>query len=238
MTSIIGIISKDCDAGELVRTGLSNLTYRGLEGCSVAEISDMGSEKRLAVNRTLGLPDKLQKPDYPSDVAIGQNYWSGEENCVIERIPSLTVDDIAVVQLWTIDSQTFENFKTSRIEMLLPHELARLIKAGYNPNEAITKVIGQTRGEVALIAFDLKNPDILFGGSGNSRLFIGCTPRCHFITSDLNAVWETEPPEIRYKVIAPYDNFEISYDAINCIDHDTGKPIERDFEILPNYPYK
>src|SRR6266571_8156530 len=114
MCGIIGIISKNAVAGELI-AGLRRLEYRGYDSAGVATLINGCIERRRAEGKLGNLVARLEREPVHGTIGIGHTRWATHGQPTEGNAHPIATDRVAVVHNGII-----ENFQALR------HELAEL----------------------------------------------------------------------------------------------------------------
>uniref|UniRef100_UPI003783502F glutamine--fructose-6-phosphate transaminase (isomerizing) n=1 Tax=Aestuariivirga sp. TaxID=2650926 RepID=UPI003783502F len=190
MCGIVGIIGETPVADDIV-DALRRLEYRGYDSSGVATLTTRGIERRRAVGKLRNLAALLASDPLQGTVGIGHTRWATHGGVTETNAHPHVVDDVVVVHNGII-----ENFRTLKDELLadgasfksetdsevVAQLVARELKRGHKPAQAVQNVLKRLEGAFALAILFKGQADLMIGarngpplaiGHGDGRMFLG-----------------------------------------------------------------
>src|SRR5579863_5932900 len=196
MCGIVGIISKNSVAGELVE-GLRRLEYRGYDSAGVATLIDGRIERRRAEGKLNNLTDRLQREPMLGTIGIAHTRWATHGLPIEKNAHPIATDRVAVVHNGII-----ENYQALRQELTglgytfhtdTDTEAAaimatRYLAEGASPGQAVSKTLTRLEGAFALVFLFAGEHDLLVCARRGPPLAIGYGDGEMFVGSDALAL--------------------------------------------------
>ena len=196
MCGIVGILGKAPVAENIVEA-LRRLEYRGYDSAGVATLVDGGIARRRAVGKLKNLADLLVKEPLSGTSGIGHTRWATHGGVTETNAHPHVVDDVVVVHNGII-----ENFRDLKDELVaqgavfttqtdtevVAQLLAREIREGKAPREAVRHVLGQLQGAFALAILFKGENDLMIGARNGPPLAVGHGDGEMFLGSDAIAL--------------------------------------------------
>jgi glucosamine--fructose-6-phosphate aminotransferase (isomerizing) len=202
MCGIVGYVGDADETCSVLLDGLSNLTYRGYDSAGVA----VGGE-RVRVEKREGELDRLVsaldaegRDHFTGPVGIGHTRWSthGPPTDANAHPHTDGTGRVAVVHNGIV-----ENYRALRDELeadgatfasetdteVIPHLIARNLRADLDPERAIRAAIDRLSGSYAVAAV-VEGVDALFAVRQDSPLVLGVGDEEYFVASDVPAFLE------------------------------------------------
>ncbi len=235
MCGIVGIVGAKPVAGRLV-DALKRLEYRGYDSAGVATIHDGILERRRAEGKLFNLESLLDREPLDGSIGIAHTRWA------THGVPNETnahphfVDGVAVVHNGII-----ENFSELREELrsegavfvtqtdteVVAHLLAKSIREGLAPQEAMLRMLNRVTGAYALVVMFKDHPDVLMAARSGPPLAIGYGRGEMFLGSDAIAL-SPFTNDIAYLVDG--DFAIVTRETAEIFDF-AGKPVQRARQI-------
>jgi glucosamine--fructose-6-phosphate aminotransferase (isomerizing) len=202
MCGIIGYVGDATATLDVLLGGLSNLDYRGYDSAGVA----VGG-RTVAVEKRAGELANLEaaldgeaRAGFAGPVGVGHTRWSTHGPPTDENAHPHT-DEAGRVAV--VHNGIIENYRALRDELeadgvtftsetdteVVPHLIARELRAGADPEDAIQRAAGRLEGSYAL-AVVVAGVDALFAVRQDSPLVVGVDGDEYFIASDVPAFLE------------------------------------------------
>ncbi|WFR96760.1 glutamine--fructose-6-phosphate transaminase (isomerizing) [Rhizobium tumorigenes] len=235
MCGIVGIVGAKPVAVRLV-DALKRLEYRGYDSAGVATIHDGILERRRAEGKLFNLESLLDREPLEGPIGIAHTRWA------THGVPNETnahphfVDGVAVVHNGII-----ENFSELREELkgegavfvtqtdteVVAHLLAKAIREGLAPQEAMLRMLNRVTGAYALVVMFKDHPDVLMAARSGPPLAIGYGRGEMFLGSDAIAL-SPFTNDIAYLVDG--DFAIVTRETAEIFDF-AGKPVQRARQI-------
>ena len=190
MCGIVGILGKDQVAGHIVEA-LRRLEYRGYDSAGVATVNDGMIDRRRAVGKLHNLAGVLDRQPLAGRAGIGHTRWATHGGVTETNAHPHVVGDVVVVHNGII-----ENFRSLKDELIadgatfttqtdtevVAQLLARELRRGQKPVEAVRTILPRLEGAFALAILFRGEADLMIGarngpplavGHGNGEMFIG-----------------------------------------------------------------
>ena len=190
MCGIVGILGKQPVAENIVEA-LRRLEYRGYDSAGVATLTPAGIERRRAVGKLKNLAELLAREPLAGTSGIGHTRWATHGGVTETNAHPHIVDDVVVVHNGII-----ENFRALKDEMVaegavfttqtdtevVAQLLAREVRRGKAPREAVRDVLARLQGAFALAILFKGENDLMIGarngpplavGHGDGEMFLG-----------------------------------------------------------------
>ncbi|WP_416066223.1 glutamine--fructose-6-phosphate transaminase (isomerizing) [Rhizobium sp. ZK1] len=235
MCGIVGIVGNAPVAGRLV-DALKRLEYRGYDSAGVATIHESVMDRRRAEGKLFNLEKRLDSEPLPGTTGIAHTRWA------THGVPNETnahphfVEGVAVVHNGII-----ENFSELRDELshegaafqsqtdteVVAHLMAKYLREGLSPREAMLKMLNRVTGAYALAVMLKSDPDTIMAARSGPPLAIGYGRGEMFLGSDAIAL-SPFTNEITYLVDG--DWAIITRDSATVLDF-SGKVVKRPRQI-------
>ncbi len=196
MCGIVGIVGTAPVAGRLV-DALKRLEYRGYDSAGVATIHDGVMDRRRAEGKLFNLEKRLDSEPLPGIVGIAHTRWA------THGIPNETnahphfVEGVAVVHNGIIenfselrDELTEEGsvFQTQTDTEVVAHLLAKYLREGLDPRDAMLKMLNRVTGAYALAVMLKAHPGTIMAARSGPPLAVGYGRGEMFLGSDAIAL--------------------------------------------------
>lgn len=235
MCGIVGIVGNAPVAGRLV-DALKRLEYRGYDSAGVATIHEGVMDRRRAEGKLFNLEKRLDSEPLPGTTGIAHTRWA------THGVPNVTnahphfVEGVAVVHNGII-----ENFSELRDELshegaafqsqtdteVVAHLMAKYLREGLSPREAMLKMLNRVTGAYALAVMLKSDPGTIMAARSGPPLAIGYGRGEMFLGSDAIAL-SPFTNEITYLVDG--DWAIITRDSATVLDF-SGKVVKRPRQI-------
>jgi glucosamine--fructose-6-phosphate aminotransferase (isomerizing) len=196
MCGIVGILGKAPVAENIVEA-LRRLEYRGYDSAGVATLVNGGIERRRAVGKLKNLGDLLAKEPLGGTSGIGHTRWATHGGVTETNAHPHVVDDVVVVHNGII-----ENFRALKDELtaqgavfttqtdteVVAQLLAREVRKGTPPREAVHNVLSRLKGAFALAILFKGENDLMIGARNGPPLAVGHGDGEMFLGSDAIAL--------------------------------------------------
>ena len=196
MCGIVGILGKAPVAENIVEA-LRRLEYRGYDSAGVATLVEGGISRRRAVGKLKNLADLLAKEPLAGTSGIGHTRWATHGGVTETNAHPHVVDDVVVVHNGII-----ENFRTLKDELtaqgavfttqtdteVVAQLLAREVRKGTPPREAVRHVLSRLKGAFALAILFKGENDLMIGARNGPPLAVGHGDGVMFLGSDAIAL--------------------------------------------------
>ena len=196
MCGIVGILGKAPVAPSIVEA-LRRLEYRGYDSAGVATLANGGIERRRAVGKLRNLAEALAREPLSGTSGIGHTRWATHGGVTETNAHPHVVGDVVVVHNGII-----ENFRTLKDELLaegatfttqtdtevVAQLLARELRRGTAPREAVRVVLARLEGAFALAILFKGEPDLMIGARNGPPLAVGHGQGEMFLGSDAIAL--------------------------------------------------
>lgn len=196
MCGIVGIVGNAPVAGRLV-DALKRLEYRGYDSAGVATIHEGVMDRRRAEGKLFNLEKRLDSEPLPGTTGIAHTRWA------THGVPNETnahphfVEGVAVVHNGII-----ENFSELRDELshegaafqsqtdteVVAHLMAKYLREGLSPREAMLKMLNRVTGAYALAVMLKNDPGTIMAARSGPPLAIGYGKGEMFLGSDAIAL--------------------------------------------------
>ncbi len=181
MCGIVGILGKEPVAGNIVEA-LRRLEYRGYDSAGVATLENGAIDRRRAVGKLKNLAELLAREPLAGTSGIGHTRWATHGGVTETNAHPHVVGDVVVVHNGII-----ENFRTLKDELIaggasfstqtdtevVAQLLAREVKGGVTPREAVRKVLKRLEGAFALAILFKGENNLLIGARNGPPLAVG-----------------------------------------------------------------
>lgn len=235
MCGIVGIVGNAQVASRLV-DALKRLEYRGYDSAGVATIHEGVMDRRRAEGKLFNLEKRLDSEPLPGTTGIAHTRWA------THGVPNETnahphfVEGVAVVHNGII-----ENFSELREELshegaafqsqtdteVVAHLMAKYLREGLSPREAMLKMLNRVTGAYALAVMLKNDPGTIMAARSGPPLAIGYGRGEMFLGSDAIAL-SPFTNEITYLVDG--DWAIITRDSATVLDF-SGKVVKRPRQI-------
>lgn len=181
MCGIVGIIGTVPVAEQLV-DALKRLEYRGYDSAGIATLHDGQLDRRRAKGKLKALENRLSDEPLPGMIGIGHTRWATHGKPTETNAHPHISDGVSVVHNGII-----ENFKTLRAMLeedgfvfetetdteVIAHLIAKEMKGGVSPVDAVGRSLGQLTGAFALAVIFEGHSDLMIGARRGSPFAIG-----------------------------------------------------------------
>lgn len=196
MCGIVGILGQT-PAAPLLVDALKRLEYRGYDSAGVATLEQGTIVRRRAEGKLRNLEALLDEQPLHGTIGIGHTRWATHGAPTVRNAHPHAAEGVSVVHNGII-----ENFMDLRGELVaggveletetdtevVAHLIARELKAGFQPVEAVRNCLSKLQGAFALaILFDGEE-NLLIGARRGSPLAIGYGEGEMFLGSDAIAL--------------------------------------------------
>jgi glutamine---fructose-6-phosphate transaminase (isomerizing) len=196
MCGIVGILGKEPVAENIVEA-LRRLEYRGYDSAGVATLTHGGIERRRAVGKLRNLGDLLARQPLAGTSGIGHTRWATHGGVTEINAHPHVVEDVVVVHNGII-----ENFRALKDELVaegvvfttqtdtevVAQLLARAVRKGVPPREAVRTVLARLQGAFALAILFKGENDLMIGARNGPPLAVGHGDGEMFLGSDAIAL--------------------------------------------------
>src|SRR3984885_6518364 len=196
MCGIVGIISKNNVAGELVE-GLRRLEYRGYDSAGIATLIDGRIERRRAEGKLGNLVARLKREPMPGTIGIAHTRWATHGLPIEKNAHPIATDKVAVVHNGIIENyqalrqeltglgyQFHTDTDTEAVAIMATRHLAD----GMTPAQAVAKTLPRLEGAFALVFLFAGEHDLLVCARKGPPLAIGYGDGEMFVGSDALAL--------------------------------------------------
>ena len=181
MCGIVGILGKEPVAGGIVEA-LKRLEYRGYDSAGVATVENGTIDRRRAVGKLHNLATLLDRQPLGGKAGIGHTRWATHGGVTEANAHPHIVDGVVVVHNGII-----ENFRVLKDELeaggatfvtqtdteVVAQLLARELKQGRKPVEAVRTVLPRLEGAFALAILFRGETDLMIGARNGPPLAVG-----------------------------------------------------------------
>jgi glutamine---fructose-6-phosphate transaminase (isomerizing) len=231
MCGIVGILGKQPVAESIVEA-LRRLEYRGYDSAGVATLVNGGIERRRAVGKLKNLADLLVREPLTGTSGIGHTRWATHGGVTETNAHPHIVDGVVVVHNGII-----ENFRALKDELaaegvtfttqtdteVVAQLLARALRHGQAPREAVRKVLARLEGAFALAILFKGETDLMIGARNGPPLAVGHGQGEMFLGSDAIAL---SPFTNRITYLEDGDWVVLSHDGMEIFDA-AGRKVTR-----------
>jgi glucosamine--fructose-6-phosphate aminotransferase (isomerizing) len=231
MCGIVGILGKEPVAENIVEA-LRRLEYRGYDSAGVATLTGHGIERRRAVGKLKNLADLLVREPLGGTAGIGHTRWATHGGVTETNAHPHLVGDVVVVHNGII-----ENFRDLKDELIaggavftsqtdtevVAQLLARELKRGVKPKDAVKAVLKRLQGAFALGILFKGEEDLMIGARNGPPLAIGHGDGEMFLGSDAIAL---APFTNRITYLEDGDWVVLTHNKADVFDAG-GKPVKR-----------
>ena len=231
MCGIVGILGKQPVAENIVEA-LRRLEYRGYDSAGVATLTPAGIERRRAVGKLKNLAELLAREPLAGTSGIGHTRWATHGGVTETNAHPHIVDDVVVVHNGII-----ENFRTLKDEMVaegavfttqtdtevVAQLLAREVRRGKAPREAVRDVLARLQGAFALAILFKGENDLMIGARNGPPLAVGHGDGEMFLGSDAIAL---APFTNRITYLEDGDWVVMTHDSLKIFDAE-GRVVSR-----------
>jgi glucosamine--fructose-6-phosphate aminotransferase (isomerizing) len=251
MCGIVGILSKDKAAADLVVEGLKRLEYRGYDSAGVATLVDGKLERRRAEGKLINLVDKLKKEPLGGTTGIGHTRWATHGGAVERNAHPHITDDVAVVHNGIIENyqELKEELQKSQFRFesdtdteVIAHLVTHHMRQGMKPRAAVAAALVRLKGAFSLAMIFRGEEDLMIGARFGTPLAVGYGNGEMFLASDSFAL---APMTDKITFLEDGDRVELTRAGI--IIHDMqGKVANREIRVTAqsgaimgkgNYPH-
>ncbi|MDR6670717.1 glutamine--fructose-6-phosphate transaminase (isomerizing) [Rhizobium sp. 1399] len=196
MCGIVGIVGNAPVAGRLV-DALKRLEYRGYDSAGVATIHEGVMDRRRAEGKLFNLEKRLDSEPLPGTTGIAHTRWA------THGVPNETnahphfVEGVAVVHNGIIEnfselrdelSQEGAAFQSQTDTEVVAHLMAKYLREGLSPREAMLKMLNRVTGAYALAVMLKNDPGTIMAARSGPPLAIGYGKGEMFLGSDAIAL--------------------------------------------------
>jgi glutamine---fructose-6-phosphate transaminase (isomerizing) len=181
MCGIVGILGKKPVAADIV-DALRRLEYRGYDSAGVATIENGKLERVRAEGKLRNLETRLHNNPLAGHTGIGHTRWATHGKPVERNAHPHMSANVSVVHNGII-----ENFRDLKAELTkdgyvfetetdtetVVHLLARELKAGHKPLEAVQRVLPRLHGAFALGIIFADDDNLMIGARNGPPLAVG-----------------------------------------------------------------
>jgi glucosamine--fructose-6-phosphate aminotransferase (isomerizing) len=181
MCGIVGILGSKPVAGDIVES-LRRLEYRGYDSAGVATLDNGRIDRRRAVGKLRNLASLLEQQPLGGTTGIGHTRWATHGGVTETNAHPHIVGDVVVVHNGII-----ENFRTLKDELIaggatfttqtdtevVAQLLARELKGGTPPRDAVREVLARLEGAFALAILFKGQEDLMIGARNGPPLAVG-----------------------------------------------------------------
>jgi glucosamine--fructose-6-phosphate aminotransferase (isomerizing) len=181
MCGIVGILGSKPVAGDIVES-LRRLEYRGYDSAGVATLDNGRIDRRRAVGKLRNLASLLEQQPLGGTTGIGHTRWATHGGVTETNAHPHIVGDVVVVHNGII-----ENFRTLKDEVIaggatfttqtdtevVAQLLARELKGGTPPRDAVREVLARLEGAFALAILFKGQEDLMIGARNGPPLAVG-----------------------------------------------------------------
>ena len=231
MCGIVGILGKQPVAENIVEA-LRRLEYRGYDSAGVATLTPAGIERRRAVGKLKNLAELLAREPLAGTSGIGHTRWATHGGVTETNAHPHVVDDVVVVHNGII-----ENFRALKDEMVaegavfttqtdtevVAQLLAREVRRGKAPREAVRDVLSRLQGAFALAILFKGENDLMIGARNGPPLAVGHGDGEMFLGSDAIAL---APFTNRITYLEDGDWVVMTHDSLKIFDAE-GRVVTR-----------
>ena len=231
MCGIVGILGKQPVAENIVEA-LRRLEYRGYDSAGVATLTPSGIERRRAVGKLKNLAELLAREPLAGTSGIGHTRWATHGGVTETNAHPHIVDDVVVVHNGII-----ENFRALKDEMLaegavfttqtdtevVAQLLAREVRRGKAPREAVRDTLSRLQGAFALAILFKGENDLMIGARNGPPLAVGHGDGEMFLGSDAIAL---APFTNRITYLEDGDWVVMTHDSLKVFDAE-GRVVSR-----------
>lgn len=231
MCGIVGILGKEPVAENIVEA-LRRLEYRGYDSSGVATLTNGGIERRRAVGKLKNLADLLIREPLAGTSGIGHTRWATHGGVTETNAHPHVVGDVVVVHNGII-----ENFRSLKEELVadgavfttqtdtevVAQALARELRRGKEPREAVRNVLAKLEGAFALAILFKGENDLMIGARNGPPLAVGHGDGEMFLGSDAIAL---APFTNRITYLEDGDWVVLTHNSAEIFDAH-GKRVER-----------
>jgi glucosamine--fructose-6-phosphate aminotransferase (isomerizing) len=231
MCGIVGIIGLTPAADDIVEA-LRRLEYRGYDSAGVATITERGIERRRAVGKLRNLATLLAREPLQGSVGIGHTRWATHGGVTETNAHPHVVDDVVVVHNGIIENfrslkdeliDEGASFKSETDSEVVAQLVAREMRRGKDPVQAVQQVLGRLQGAFALAILFKGHNDLMIGARNGPPLAIGHGDGRMFLGSDAIAL---APFTNRITYLEDGDWVVLDHTAARIFDS-AGKRVER-----------
>ena len=231
MCGIVGILGNKPVADSIVEA-LRRLEYRGYDSSGVATLVNGGIERRRAVGKLKNLADLLVREPLSGTSGIGHTRWATHGGVTETNAHPHIVDGVVVVHNGII-----ENFRALKDELaaegvvfttqtdteVVAQLLARALKHGLAPREAVRQVLARLEGAFALAILFKGEDDLMIGARNGPPLAVGHGEGEMFLGSDAIAL---SPFTHRITYLEDGDWVVLTHGSMEIFDAD-GRKVTR-----------
>ena len=224
MCGIVGILGKEPVAGNIVEA-LRRLEYRGYDSAGVATLENGAIERRRAVGKLKNLASLLDREPLGGTSGIGHTRWATHGGVTETNAHPHIVGDVVVVHNGII-----ENFRTLKDELIaggatfttqtdtevVAQLLARELKNGIAPRDAVRGVLKRLEGAFALAILFKGEDDLLIGARNGPPLAVGHGQGEMYLGSDAIAL---SPFTNRITYLEDGDWAVLTHKSLEIFDH-------------------
>ncbi|MCH8202416.1 MAG: glutamine--fructose-6-phosphate aminotransferase, partial [Proteobacteria bacterium] len=196
MCGIVGILGRDEVAPRLMGA-LKRLEYRGYDSAGIAVLGAGGLERRRAEGKLKNLEDLLDQQPISGKSGIGHTRWATHGAPTLRNAHPHTGEGVAIVHNGIIENYlelrreleaAGHRFETDTDTETVAHLIARHLKAGATPRDAVRSTLARIEGAFALAIIIDGHEDLMFGARLGSPLVIGFGEGETYLGSDAIAL--------------------------------------------------
>lgn len=223
MCGIVGILGNKPVAESIVEA-LRRLEYRGYDSAGVATLENGAIHRRRAVGKLRHLADLLDREPLAGTSGIGHTRWATHGGVTETNAHPHVVGDVVVVHNGII-----ENFRTLKDELtadgavfttqtdteVVAQLIARELRNGMKPRDAVRVVLARLEGAFALAILFKGENDLLIGARNGPPLAVGHGHGEMFLGSDAIAL---SPFTNRITYLEDGDSVVLTHNSIEIFD--------------------
>ncbi|NJM34623.1 MAG: glutamine--fructose-6-phosphate aminotransferase, partial [Rhodomicrobium sp.] len=181
MCGIIGILGKEPVAGGLI-DALKRLEYRGYDSAGIATLENRALARRRAEGKLRNLETLLRGRPLHGTSGIGHTRWAthgapSERNAHPHMTDRVSVVHNGIIENFRALRQELEadgaSFETDTDTEAVVHLIARELKRGARPEDAVAASLARLEGAFALAILFAGEDDLLIGARRGSPLAVG-----------------------------------------------------------------
>ncbi|MCK5234298.1 MAG: SIS domain-containing protein, partial [Candidatus Aenigmarchaeota archaeon] len=240
---------------KILTKGLSLLNYRGYDSKGLAIITDFHRDGlRLEIEKMVNddvnnIRDRyLSKNKYHDrfmHVGIAHNRWATHGGVTVENAHPHTDcrGEIAVVHNGIIDNylELYEKYpghiiRSETDSEIIPHLIEEYMKNGLDFENAFKSAVYELKGTLAILAVNVKEPDILMAARQDSPLIIGLGDYENFVSSDIMSLLEFTDRFIRLEDgdVAKIGKYSVGEGTIKI--YNNGEIVKREIKKIEEIP--
>ncbi|KRB52959.1 glucosamine--fructose-6-phosphate aminotransferase [Rhizobium sp. Root708] len=241
MCGIVGIVGNSPVAARLV-DALKRLEYRGYDSAGVATIHDGRMDRRRAEGKLFNLEKRLDTEPLPGTIGIAHTRWAthgvpNETNAHPHFVQGVAVVHNGIIENFSElrDELTAEGaaFETQTDTEVVAHLMAKYLREGLAPRDAMQKMLNRVTGAYALAVMLQNDPGTIMAARSGPPLAVGYGKGEMFLGSDAIAL-SPFTNEITYLVDG--DWAVITRDSVSILDF-AGNDVVRPRQISQTTAY-